>query len=240
MTNENIDYDSLKKRGFLRQKQEGFFVLRTRMPSSGTYGSVELKKLSDISEKYAKGIIHATVRQGLEIPFVKYEDIPRIEAELSTAGIGQGTSGPRLRATTVCPGNNWCRFGLINTFSLAGRIENELGLKCGLDLPHKFKIAISGCPNTCTRPQASDIGIHGQMDASSPERRNGYVIYLGGCGGRLLKEAFKLDKIFTEDEALALIKKVVIFFKENSKPRQRLASLIEESGREKFIGEVIG
>lgn len=209
------------------------------MPSTGSYSADKLKKLAEISEKYAKGILHATMRQGLEIPFVKYEDISRIEGELASAGIDAGTSGPRLRATTVCPGNNWCRQGLINTFSLASRIEKELGLKCGLDLPHKFKIAISGCPNTCTRPQASEIGIHGQVDTSSPEKRVGYVIYLGGSGGRLPKEGIRIGKIFTEDEALSLIEKVVTFYKERAKSKQRLGLLIEETGREKFVEEII-
>jgi dissimilatory sulfite reductase (desulfoviridin) alpha/beta subunit len=235
MTIENIDYDALKKRGFLRQRQDGFFVLRTRMPSSGSYSAANLKKLADISTKYAKGILHATVRQGLEIPFVKYEDIAKIESELAAAGIDPGTSGPRLRATTVCPGNNWCKQGLVNTFSLASRIEKELGLLCGLDLPHKFKIAVSGCPNGCTRPQAAEVGIHGQADTSSPEKRIGYVIYLGGSGGRMPREGLKLARIFTEDETLSTIEKVVTFYKERAKPRQRFGLLIEEVGMENIL-----
>ena len=43
MIAENIDYDNLKKRGFLRQKQEGFFLFRTRM-SSGIYKKEQLDK----------------------------------------------------------------------------------------------------------------------------------------------------------------------------------------------------
>jgi dissimilatory sulfite reductase (desulfoviridin) alpha/beta subunit len=233
-----IDYDDLKKRGFLRQKQDGLFVLRTRMPSSGVYTETVLKKLADISKKYAIGTVHATVRQGLEIPFIKFEDIPKVEADLAGAGIDTGTSGPRLRATTVCPGNNWCKQGLVNTFYLAGRIEGEVGLKCGLDLPHKFKIAISGCPNGCTRPQASDIGVHGQVDATSPERRVGYAVYIGGNGGRMPKTGIKLDKVLTEDEVLDAIKKVVLYYKKNAKPRQRLFALIEEVGAKKFLLDI--
>lgn len=235
MTSELIDYDGLKKRGFLKQKQDDFFVLRARMPSTGVFTEGQLKKLADISKEYARGIIHATTRQGLEIPFIKYADIMEIEKELVTSGIETGTSGPRLRATTTCPGNNWCKQGLVDTFSLAGRIETELGFRCALDLPHKFKIAISGCPNACTRPQASEIGIHGQVDTTSPDRRIGYAIYLGGCGGRTPNNGLKLGKVFTEDETLALIKKVVEFFKEKARPKQRLAFLIKEIGEDNFL-----
>ncbi len=233
MASENIDYERLKKAGFLRQRQDGFFILRTRMPSTGAYTDIQLKKLADIAGKHAKGMLHATVRQGLEVPFIKYESISEIEKELASANIDLGTSGPRLRATTVCPGNNWCKQGLVNTFSLASRIEKEWGLKCSLDLPHKFKIAISGCPNTCTRPQASDIGIHGQLDSATKEA--GYIVYIGGCGGRASKFGIKLEKVYTEDEVLHIIERVVKFYKDHAKPRQRLGALIEEFGKDNFL-----
>ncbi|MBU1912212.1 MAG: hypothetical protein KKB22_01585, partial [Candidatus Omnitrophica bacterium] len=128
--------------------------------------------------------------------------------------------------------------GLVDTFFLYDRIENELGLRCGMDLAHKFKIAISGCPNACTRPQASEIGIHGQVDLASPEKRIGLAVYLGGCSGRTPRAGFKLDRVFTEDEVLSLIEKVVGFYKTHAKPKQRLALLIEEFGRDKFFKEV--
>ena len=238
MLPENIDYDDLKRRGFLRQKQDGYFVFRTRMGYSGIYTKAQLDKISEVAQKYGKGFAHATTRQGLEIPFIKFEDISAVEQEVKDAGIETGTSGPRLRTTTACPGNNWCKVGLINTFHLAERIEKELSLRCAVDLPHKFKIAISGCPNTCTRPQASEIGIHGAL-AAAPEKRIGYAVYLGGCGGRNPRAGFKLEKIFTEDEVLGIIERVVKFFKEKAKPKQRLALLIEESGKENFLKEVV-
>lgn len=239
MAAENIDYDGLKRRGFLRQRQDGYFVVRTRM-SNGVYKKEQLQAIVNIAEKYGKGLSHATTRQGLEMPYIKYDDIAQVERELQRAGLAAGTSGPRLRTTTACPGTNWCKQGLINTFALGDKIESQLGIRCGMDLPHKFKIAISGCPNMCTRPDAAEIGIHGQIDTASPEKRTGYVVYLGGCGGRAPRQGIKLDKVFSEDEVLAIVGKVVTFFKANAKPRQRLALLIEEFGREKFIKTVTG
>lgn len=238
MTDAKIDYEDLKKRGFLKQKQDGFFVLRTRM-SQGIYTKETIDKISEIAKKYGRGFMHATVRQGLEIPFIKFEDISKVEEELEDSGIVTGTSGARLRAITCCPGNNWCRMGLINTFSLYEKIGNGLGMKCGLELPHKFKIAISGCPNTCTRPQGSEIGIHGQVDPSKPDAKAGYAVYIGGQGGRNPRTGFKLETIFSEDEVLALIARIVKFYKTKAKPRQRLSSLIDEVGKDNFLKEVM-
>jgi len=234
---DNIDYDALKKRGFLRQKQDGFFVLRLKMPH-GVFKKEHLDGIAKIADEYGNDFAHTTTRQGIEVPFIRFADIDEVEERVKSLGIETGTSGPRMRTTTCCPGNNWCKSGLVDTFFLYDRIENELGLKCGMDLAHKFKIAISGCPNGCTRPQASEIGIHGQVDLASPEKRIGFAVYLGGCSGRTPRGGFKLDKIFTEDEALSLIEKVVGFYKTHAKPKQRLALLIEEFGRDKFLKEV--
>jgi len=237
MLPENIDYENLKKRGFLRQKQDGFFILRARK-SCGTFKALDMEKLVAISRKFGRELLHSTTRQGIEIPFIKYEDIPAVEKEIKEAGIETGTSGPRLRTTTTCPGNNWCKSGLINTFSLYERIEKELNIKCAMDLPHKFKIAISGCPNTCTRPQQSEIGIHGIVEICAPEKRIGYAVYLGGCGGKTPRTGFKLDKVYSEDEVLGVIGRVVNSYKNNAKPKQRLALLIEEIGKDRFLQEI--
>lgn len=230
---QEIDHETLKKRGFLRSKEDGFFTLRTRA-QYGNYPPDQLKRIADISEKYGKGIIHNTVRQGIEVPFIKFEDIEKVEKELKEAGIQAGTSGARLRATTTCPGNNWCKRGLVDTFNLFDKIEKR-GIVCAMDLPHKFKIVISGCPNACTRAQASEIGVHGAVDVAHPEKRIGYAVYLGGSGGKTPRIGFKLDKVYTEDEVLSLIEKVVGFYKKKAKPRQRLAQLIEEIEKKSFL-----
>ncbi|MGB3081408.1 MAG: hypothetical protein WBB86_00290, partial [Candidatus Omnitrophota bacterium] len=44
-----------------------------------------------------------------------------------------------------------------------------------------------------------------------------------------------LDKVYTEKEVLSLIENVVNFYKNNAKPRQRLALLIEGIGKENFL-----
>ncbi|MFH1868615.1 MAG: hypothetical protein ABH843_06560 [Candidatus Omnitrophota bacterium] len=230
---ERIDYDALKRRGFLKSRHDGYFTLRTRMPA-GNYDSLHLDKVAYIAKKYGRGISHLTTRQGIEVPYIKFSDIDKVEQDFKQAGIQAGTSGPRLRPTTCCPGNNWCKQGLVDTFALYKKIE-DTGITCPMELPHKFKIVISGCPNACTRAQGSEIGIHGVADTTGAVRRIGYAVYLGGCGGRTPRMGFKLDKIYDEDGVLDIIKKVVTYFRDNAKSRQRLALLIEEMGREKFL-----
>lgn len=234
MASHEIDYDALKERGFLQARGKGHVTLRTRFPA-GNCTSDDLQKLGEIARKYAGGALHCTVRQGIEIPNIKLEDVDNVEKEIIASGIDVGACGPRLRAITCCPGKNWCKRGLVSTISLFERLENERGIKCGMHLPHKFKISISGCPNTCTRVQGTEFGLHGAVDVNHPEKRAGYIVYVGGCGGKTPHEGIKLSKVYTEDEGMDVIEKVVEFFKNNAKTRQRLALLIDEMGKENFL-----
>lgn len=234
MDDNTVDYNNLKKRGFLKSRFPGLFTLRTRT-SAANYDVQQLLRIADIAQRYGRGFVHATVRQGLEVPFIRYEDIPVVENELAAAGVKAGTSGPRLRATTCCPGSQWCSRGLVDPSVLFRRIEEELGMECGMELPHKFKIVLSGCPNACTRAEGSEIGLHGAVIPGAKDRCYGYMVYVGGCGGKTPHAGIKLEKVFAEDEVLVLIPKIVNFFKQHARPRQRLALLIREYGVDKFL-----
>ncbi len=240
MEQNKIDFEALKKCGFLKSRTEGEFALRTRMPA-GNYTGANLKILANIADTYGKGFVHMTLRQGIEIPHIKYDDIGNVEFILKQAGIQSGTSGSRLRATTSCPGNNWCKRGLIDTFAFVDALENDHGIACSMELPHKFKIAVAGCSNLCTRGQSSEIGVFGQVDlkVQDASKRIGYGIYVGGCGGKNPKQAIKLEKIFTQDDLFLLIEKIIDFYKKNAQPKKRLGETIEQFGKDNFL-EAIG
>lgn len=232
---EEIDFNALKKIGFLKSREEGLFTFRSRMPN-GNYGPKQLEALAKVANDYGRGLSHATTRQGIEIPFIKYADIEAVQKIVKESGLLTGTSGPRLRTTTTCPGTNWCGRGLVDPFEMAEKIE-KAGFVCALDLPHKFKISVSGCLNSCVRVESSEFGIHGAVNLEDKSR--GYIIYVAGCGGRQPRHGIKLEKVYTEDEVLKILKNTIDFFAENAKPRQRLALLVDEYGKEKFLKKIL-
>lgn len=67
-----------------------------------------------------------------------------------------------MRPVVSCKGTT-CQYGLIDTFALSEEIHERfyLGYHDVL-LPHKFKIAVGGCPNNCVKPDLNDLGIVGQ------------------------------------------------------------------------------
>ena len=71
---EKVDYAALKKGGFMRQKQKGCFSLRLAVVG-GNLTAENIKTVAEVAEKYGHGYVHMTSRQGIEIPFIKVEDI---------------------------------------------------------------------------------------------------------------------------------------------------------------------
>jgi dissimilatory sulfite reductase (desulfoviridin) alpha/beta subunit len=169
-----IDYATLKKGGFMRQRQRNHFSLRLRVVG-GQVTSEKMRKVSEIAEKYGHGYVHMTARQGIEIPFIEFKDIERVKGELASVGLQPGACGPRVRTVTACQGSNICPSGLIKTSELAEEIDRRY---FGRELPHKFKIGITGCPNNCLKAEENDVGIKGGILPSWDEDR---CTYCGLC-----------------------------------------------------------
>ena len=77
-----VDYGALKKGGFMRQKQKNNFSLRLQVVG-GTLTAENLKIIAEVAEKYGDGHVHLTSRQGVEIPFIKLDDIDEVKEELA-------------------------------------------------------------------------------------------------------------------------------------------------------------
>ena len=152
-----VDYKALKNGGFMRQVQENNFSLRLKVVG-GNLTADQLSTISKISKKYGKGYVHLTSRQGVEIPFIKLEDIETVKAELEAGGVATGVCGARVRTVTACQGREICPSGCIETYGLAEEISNRYA---GRELPHKFKIGVTGCMNNCLKAEENDLGIKG-------------------------------------------------------------------------------
>ena len=90
---EKVDYAALKKGGFMRQKQKGCFSLRLAVVG-GNLTAENIKTVAEVAEKYGHGYVHMTSRQGIEIPFIKVEDINEVKEELAKGGVGTGVYQP--------------------------------------------------------------------------------------------------------------------------------------------------
>ncbi|MDF2925545.1 MAG: nitrite and sulphite reductase 4Fe-4S region [Paenibacillaceae bacterium] len=152
-----VDYKELKKGGFMRQVQKDRFSLRLRVVG-GHMTAEQLKKVYDLAERFGQGYVHLTSRQSVEIPFIRLEDVNTVKQELADAGLQAGACGPRVRTITACQGNAICPSGLIDTSDLAKEFDERYYAR---ELPHKFKLGITGCRNNCLKAEENDLGVKG-------------------------------------------------------------------------------
>ncbi len=152
-----VDYATLKKGGFMRQKQKNNFSLRVHVVG-GNLTAKQVARLAEVSEKYGKGYIHLTSRQSVEIPFIKLDQIEEVKTELAKGDVIPGICGPRVRTVTACQGNAVCASGCIDTYGLAKELDERYFAR---EFPGKFKLGITGCRNNCLKAEENDIGIKG-------------------------------------------------------------------------------
>lgn len=156
---KKVDYAALKKGGFMRQKQKGYFSLRLAVVG-GNLTAENIKTVAEVAEKYGHGYVHMTSRQGIEIPFISFDDIETVREELAKGGVKPGVCGPRVRTITACQGAEICPSGCIDTYGLAKEFDERY---FGRELPHKFKFGVTGCQNNCLKTEENDLGVKGGM-----------------------------------------------------------------------------
>lgn len=217
---------ALKGQGFILQNNNEDFVCRV-ITVDGTLKKEKLCKLGEIADKYGYGHISFTTRLTVEIPGIKYESIENVKRELEEVGLYSGGTGNRVRPVVACKGTV-CKFGLLDTQSLAREVHEKFYLGFyDMKLPHKFKIGIAGCPNNCTKADLNDFGIVGGKKGS-------VKIFLGGKWGKKPKIGEELGGLYSLEEALNIMEKVILAYKDESPIGERFGTLVDRIGVEAF------
>lgn len=152
---------TLKGEGFLCNRDGVYFNARV-ITGNGVISSEGLTAVAQAARRHGNGQVALTSRMTLEIMGVPYEHIEPLKEELAQAGLETGGTGAKVRPVVACKGTV-CVFGLIDTQTLGQELHERFykGWR-QVKLPHKFKIAVGGCPNNCVKPDLNDIGIVGQ------------------------------------------------------------------------------
>lgn len=161
MALSGMDIKKVKGQGFLMNRGTEEFSGRI-ITENGVLSAKQMQNLSEAAEKFGNGKIAFTSRLTLELPGIKFEDIPAFQEYVAKEGMVTGGTGSRVRPVVACKGTT-CVFGLYDTQALASEIHRRFyeGYYA-VTLPHKFKIAVGGCPNNCVKPDLNDLGIVGQ------------------------------------------------------------------------------
>ena len=155
------DIQRVKGQGFLNNKGTDCFNARI-LTTNGNLSTDQVRAVAEAADRFGSGRVQFTSRMTVELPGIPYDKIPEFQAFLGEHGLYTGGTGPRVRPVVSCKGTT-CQYGLYDTFGLSEKIHARFYLGYhGVKLPHKFKIAVGGCPNNCVKPDLNDLGIIGQ------------------------------------------------------------------------------
>ena len=200
-------------------QKDGTYSVVPRM-WGGLTNPQELRAIADVVEKFNAPMVKVTGGQRLDIFGIRKEDLPAVWADLNAAGMVSGHAyGKALRTVKTCVGSEWCRFGTQDSTGLGVKLERGFW---GSWMPHKFKMAVSGCPRNCAEATIKDFGV---VCVDS-----GYELHVGGNGGIHVRATDLLVKVSTEAEALHYAAAFVQLYREEARYLERTAPWIERVG----------
>ena len=152
----------VKALGFLKDKRTPDKFNGRVITRNGKITAEEARTIAEAAERFGSGEVTMTSRLTMEIQGVPFDNIEPLREYLLQAGLETGGTGSKVRPVVSCKGPT-CQYGLIDTFALSEEIHERFyhGYR-EVKLPHKFKIAVGGCPNNCVKPDLNDLGIIGQ------------------------------------------------------------------------------
>ncbi|NOY63680.1 MAG: NAD(P)/FAD-dependent oxidoreductase, partial [Gammaproteobacteria bacterium] len=180
----------------------------------------ELRTIADVADKYAVPTVKITGGQRIDLLGIKKEDLPAVWDDLNKGGMISGHAYAKgLRTVKTCVGQEWCRFGTQRSMDMGIDLEK---ITWGSWTPHKFKIAVSGCPRNCAEATIKDFGVVA-VDS-------GWELHVGGNGGIKVRVTDLLCKVSTEDEVKEYCGAFMQVYREEAHYLERTAPWIERVG----------
>ncbi|MBL1275262.1 MAG: NAD(P)/FAD-dependent oxidoreductase [Ectothiorhodospiraceae bacterium] len=209
----------INERAHANIQKDGTYSVIPRMWGGQTTPN-ELRAIADVVDKFELPEVKLTGGQRIDILGVKKDQLPAVWADLNAAGMVSGHAyGKALRTVKTCVGKTWCRFGTQDSTTLGMDLEK---LTWGSWMPHKFKIAVSGCPRNCAEATIKDLGV---VCVDS-----GYELHVGGNGGIKVRVTDLLCKVDTEAEVHEYTKAYIQLYREEAHYLERTAPWIERVG----------
>lgn len=166
----------------LPQRQPGYSAV-TVAPPQGQLQSRQLQALADLALAFGDGAIRLSTEGRLHLRWISDEDVPALHARLVAAGLGRdgaGTAGD----VAACPGAEACRMAITRTRDIARLVEERVRApQDGALAEDRFPVAVSGCPNGCSRHHVAAVGLQGAARRVGGRAVPQYFVLLGGSFG---------------------------------------------------------
>ena len=152
----------VKGLGFLNNKGTDNFSARV-LTVNGKITAAQHRCIAEAAELFGNGNITFTTRLSIEVQGIPFDKIDDFRNYIAKEGLKTGGTGAKIRPIVSCKATT-CKFGRLDSFAISEEMHHRFfeGYN-DVALPHKFKIAVGGCPNNCMKPDLNDMGIVGQL-----------------------------------------------------------------------------
>jgi ferredoxin-nitrite reductase len=193
-----IDYDEIARKGKMSKEEalisKWYGVYQSRQPGNhmarivvpgGRITSSQARKIAEVSDKYAEGVLSITTRQAIQLHFLQVGALPDLMRDIAPEGLSTFHGcGDVTRTIAACPLAETCRYRRINVLPHAIATMKYLTSCRDLDnLPRKLKINFSGCSANCAQPYMNCIGVTAVTRDHHGTPENGFRISIGGGMG---------------------------------------------------------
>ena len=216
----------LGEKGAILQNDKETYAIAPHIPC-GVVTPDLLRKIAEVSEKYNAKAIKLTGATRMTIVGLKEEDI---DAAWQDLGLDVGAAvGMCVRSVRACPGTTFCRLAKQDALGIGMEMDKRYH---AMELPGKFKMAVSGCKLSCAESWVRDLGLIGDPD--------GWTIVIGGNVGMKPRIAVQVAEGLPTQKAFEACERLIDFYKENANTGERLGKMIERLGIDPFKEAMLG
>jgi sulfite reductase (ferredoxin) len=214
-----------------------YFMLRVRI-DGGQLSAQQLRVISDISVRYARGTADVTDRQNIQLHWIEIESVPAIWEALESVGLSTTEAcGDTPRVIMGCPLAGLDSDELIDASpEIAAVSRRFIGDPAFSNLPRKFKTSISGCAAQCTHHEINDVAFAAVRHPHTGEV--GYDLWVGGGLSTNPMIAKRLGAFVPAGQVPEVWAAVASVFRDYGyrrlRHRARIKFLIADWGPEKF------
>jgi sulfite reductase (ferredoxin) len=217
-------------------KSVPYFMVRIRVPN-GLLTSQQVRTIAALSSEYGNGVADITVRQNIQLHWVRIESIPDVLERLAAVGLSTtGACGDVTRNITGCPLAGVHAHELADVSQLVLALDKELaGNPDFYNLPRKYKISVTACPDWCSYPEINDVALTATTRINHQSHEIGFSLRVGGGLSTQPHLAVRLDAFIQWQQVIPVVRAITELFRSadvlrQSREKARLKFLFLEHG----------
>lgn len=226
--------------GTYAQRQSGVQMQRIKIPY-GRVTSDQLRRLSEVSDKYSTGSMHLTTRQDVQLYYLSLQDIPDMMKELADAGITtREACGNTVRNVTASP---FTGASPNDTFDVTPYAEafKDFMLRNPIcqNMGRKFKVCFESDPDVDNAGiMIHDLGFRAMIKEVEGRRQKGFQLYVGGGLGASPSLGYLWNSFVPVEEMIPLSVSIIRIFdrygERKVRMKARMKFLIRKLGFDRF------